>query len=117
MNDINNQNFCWQMYLTVSARARTKAGASRYKTATSFLKAPTTTNRHTISQTEKASYVDHINRHLGEDPFLKKHFPIDPNTDALFDLVKDGVLLWYFYWTCFTTLFFFLLKKKNSFGS
>ncbi|WOH05793.1 hypothetical protein DCAR_0625214 [Daucus carota subsp. sativus] len=82
-----------RMYLTVSARARTKAGASRYKTATSFLKAPTTTNRHTISQTEKASYVDHINRHLGEDPFLKKHFPIDPNTDALFDLVKDGVLL------------------------
>lgn len=84
------------MYLSVNSRAQTKAGGSKLRTATSFLKAPTTTHRHAISQSEKTSYVNHINRYLGEDPFLKKYLPIDPDTNALFDLVKDGVLLWYF---------------------
>ncbi|KAK1389117.1 Fimbrin-5 [Heracleum sosnowskyi] len=82
-----------RMYLNINSRAQTKAGASKFRTATSFLKAPTTTNRHTISQSEKTSYVNHINRYLGEDPFLQKYLPIDPDTNALFDIVKDGVLL------------------------
>ncbi|KAL8144744.1 fimbrin-5-like [Apium graveolens] len=80
-------------YLNINARAQTKAGGSKLKNAPSFLKAPTTTLRHTISQSEKESYVSHINRYLGEDPYLKKYLPIDPNTNALFDLVKNGVLL------------------------
>ncbi|CAA0825060.1 Fimbrin-5 [Striga hermonthica] len=63
------------------------------KTSSSFLKATTTTLRHTISAPEKSSYVSHINSFLGEDPFLKKYLPIDPSTNALFDLAKDGVLL------------------------
>lgn len=64
------------------------------KTSSSFLKATTTTLRHTISESEKSSYVAHINSCLGEDPFLKDFLPIDPSTDALFELAKDGVLLW-----------------------
>ncbi|XP_074336372.1 fimbrin-1-like [Apium graveolens] len=70
-----------------------QAGGSKLKNAPSILKAPTTTLRHTISQSEKESYVSHINGYLGEDPYLKKYLPIDPNTNALFDLVKNGVLL------------------------
>ncbi|GER31553.1 fimbrin 1 [Striga asiatica] len=78
-------------YLNLQARATSKMGDS--KTSSSFLKATTTTLRHTISAPEKSSYVSHINSFLGEDPFLKKYLPIDPSTNALFDLAKDGVLL------------------------
>ncbi|KAF5948927.1 hypothetical protein HYC85_014884 [Camellia sinensis] len=37
--------------------------------------------------------VAHINSYLRDDPFLKQFLPIDPATNALFDLAKDGVLL------------------------
>ncbi|KAL6561181.1 Fimbrin-5 [Orobanche minor] len=83
-------------YLNLQARATSKMGDS--KTSSSFLKATTTTLRHTISVSEKASYVSHINSFLGEDPFLLKYLPIDPSTNALFDLAKDGVLLWLAIW-------------------
>nr|DAD23559.1 TPA_asm: hypothetical protein HUJ06_025022 [Nelumbo nucifera] len=78
-------------YLNLQARAQAKLGGSR--TPSSFLKATTTTLLHTISESEKASYVAHINSYLGEDPFLKKYLPLDPSDNSLFDLVKDGVLL------------------------
>ncbi|ONK69248.1 uncharacterized protein A4U43_C05F20870 [Asparagus officinalis] len=78
-------------YLNLQSRAAEKVGGK--KNTTSFLKATTTTLLHTISQSEKASYVAHINNHLGEDRFLKKYLPIDPATNGLFDLAKDGVLL------------------------
>lgn len=79
--------------MNLQARATEKLGDS--KTNSSFLKAATTTHRHTISESEKSSYVSHINSFLGQDPFLKEFLPIDPSSDALFDLVKDGVLIWY----------------------
>ncbi|KAF5726488.1 fimbrin-like protein 2 [Tripterygium wilfordii] len=78
-------------YLNLQARATAKSGGS--KNSSSFLKATTTTVLHAINESEKASYVAHINSFLAEDPFLKKYLPIDPSTNALFDLVKDGVLL------------------------
>lgn len=62
--------------------------------SSAFLKAATTTLLHTISESEKASYVNHINNYLGEDAFLKKYLPIDPMTNDLFEISKDGVLLW-----------------------
>lgn len=80
------------MFLNLQARATEKLGDS--KVNSSFLKTATTTHRHTISESEKASYVSHINSFLGEDQFLKEFLPIDPSSDALFNLVKDGVLLW-----------------------
>uniref|UniRef100_A0ACD5VED8 Uncharacterized protein n=1 Tax=Avena sativa TaxID=4498 RepID=A0ACD5VED8_AVESA len=58
-----------------------------------FLTAATTTLLHTISESEKASYVGHINAYLAEDPSLKNALPVDPATDQLFHLTKDGVLL------------------------
>ncbi|KAL8511421.1 hypothetical protein ACS0TY_017997 [Phlomoides rotata] len=78
-------------YVNLQARATAKMGDS--KTSSSFLKATTTTLRHTISESEKSSYVAHINSFLGEDKFLKDFLPMDPSTDALFELAKDGVLL------------------------
>ncbi|KAH9745116.1 fimbrin-5 [Citrus sinensis] len=78
-------------YLNLQARAASKSGGS--KNSSSFLKAATTTVHHAINESEKASYVAHINSFLGEDPFLSKYLPIDPSTNALFDLAKDGVLL------------------------
>ncbi|KAL0361994.1 UNVERIFIED_CONTAM: Fimbrin-5 [Sesamum calycinum] len=84
-------------YLNLQARATAKGSGSKKSTtsfrSTSFLKATTTTLRHTISESEKASYVTHINNFLKDDAFLSKYLPIDPTTNALFDLAKDGVLL------------------------
>nr|DAD24029.1 TPA_asm: hypothetical protein HUJ06_025492 [Nelumbo nucifera] len=48
---------------------------------------------HTISGSEKTSYVALINNYLAEDQFLKRYLPIDPSTNDLFEIVKDGVLL------------------------
>lgn len=69
-----------------------KSGSVKH--SSSFLKATTTTLLHTISESEKASYVSHINTYLGEDLFLNKYLPLDPETNDLFDLAKDGVLFW-----------------------
>lgn len=81
-----------QAYLKVQSQASTKLGST--KNSSSFLKATTTTLLHTISESEKSSYVAHINSYLRDDPFLKQFLPIDPATNALFDLARDGVLLW-----------------------
>lgn len=78
-------------YINLQGLATTKPGSA--KNSSSFLKASTTTLLHTISESEKASYVAHINSYLGDDPFLKQFLPLDPTTNDLFDLAKDGVLL------------------------
>nr|XP_019707726.1 fimbrin-5 isoform X1 [Elaeis guineensis] len=80
-----------RVYLNLQARAAAKLGDA--KNSSSFLKATTTTLLHTINESEKASYVAHINSYLGEDPFLKKYLPLDPASNDLFNLVRDGVLL------------------------
>lgn len=78
--------------MTLQKRATVKLGANNH--SWEFLKATTTTLLHTISESEKAAYVAHINSYLGEDPFLKEYLPLDPATDDLFNLAKDGVLIW-----------------------
>ena len=75
----------------LQGQATTKSGASQQ--SSSFLKA-TTMTLFTISESEKASYVDQIYSYLGDDPFMKQFLPIDPATKDLFNLMKDGVLLW-----------------------
>lgn len=67
---------------------------ARRSSASAFLKAATTTLLHTISESEKAAYVAHINGYLEGDGSLSKYLPIDPMTDDLFEKSKDGVLLW-----------------------
>ncbi|CAN1340127.1 FIM3 [Linum perenne] len=80
-----------QVYLTMQIQAHAKAGSS--KGNSSFLKASVTTLLHTVSQSERALYVAHINSYLEDDKFLKQFLPLDPATNDLFDLAKDGVLL------------------------
>lgn len=77
--------------LNVQAKAAGKLGGA--KTSSSFLKASTTTLLHTINESEKASYVAHINAYLRDDPYLKTYLPIDPSSNEIFNLVQDGVLL------------------------
>ncbi|KAJ0234420.1 Fimbrin-5 [Hirschfeldia incana] len=79
-------------FLSVQARGVEKSGGSK-ASSSSFLKSGTTTVHHAINESEKASYVSHVNSYLRDDPFLKSYLPIDPATNAFFDLVKDGVLL------------------------
>ncbi|CAN1193392.1 FIM1 [Linum perenne] len=80
-----------RVYLTMQIQAHAKAGSS--KGNSSFLKASVTTLLHTVSQSERALYVAHINSYLEDDKFLKQFLPLDPATNDLFDLAKDGVLL------------------------
>jgi len=58
--------------LNLQTRATEKLGDT--KNSSSFLKATTAPPLQTISESEKASYVAHINGHLGEDAFLKKSY-------------------------------------------
>ncbi|XP_044465480.1 fimbrin-2 [Mangifera indica] len=81
-----------KVYLKLQAHAHARTG-SNAKNSSAFLKAATTTLLHTISESEKASYVAHINNYLAEDEFLKKYLPIDPSSNDLFEIAKDGVLL------------------------
>ncbi|XVE80461.1 hypothetical protein DITRI_Ditri14bG0141500 [Diplodiscus trichospermus] len=80
-----------RVYLNLQGQATGKEGSP--KNSSSFLKASTTTLLHTISESEKASYVRHINIYLGDDPFFKQFLPLDPASNDLFNLAKDGVLL------------------------
>ncbi|XP_075093759.1 fimbrin-2-like isoform X2 [Nicotiana tabacum] len=81
-----------RVYLKLQAHATARMGNSA-KNSSAFLKSPTSTLLHTISESEKASYVAHINNYLAEDEFLKKFLPIDPSTNDLFEVAKDGVLI------------------------
>ncbi|KAL8206145.1 hypothetical protein R6Q57_009696 [Mikania cordata] len=81
-----------RVYLNLQAHATSRMGKGA-KNSSAFLKSPTSTLLHTISESEKASYVGHINNYLGEDSFLKKFLPIDPTTNDLFEIAKDGVLI------------------------
>ncbi|CAD5188761.1 fimbrin-1-like isoform X1 [Musa acuminata AAA Group] len=78
-------------YLDSQAEAANKRGS--VKNSSSFLKATTTTLLHTIGESEQGFFVAHINGYLGDDPFLKNYLPLDPASDDLFNLAKDGVLL------------------------
>ncbi|KAJ1392513.1 EF-hand domain pair [Sesbania bispinosa] len=89
-DDIDFEAFL-RAYLNLRSQATAKQGGKKH--SSTFLKETITTLLHTISESEKAFYVAHINSYLGDDPFLKQYLPLDPATNDLFDLVKDGVLL------------------------
>lgn len=38
--------------------------------------------------------VDYINNWLRDDEDVQKMLPIDSASDAIFEVVKDGILLW-----------------------
>ncbi|XP_002527257.2 fimbrin-2 [Ricinus communis] len=92
LDDEVDFEFFLKVYLKLHAHASARTGTVA-KNSSAFLKAATTTLLHTISESEKASYVAHINNYLAGDDFLKKYLPIDPSTNDLFEIAKDGVLL------------------------
>lgn len=52
---------------------------------------------HSYSKEEKQSIVEHINGLLQEDEYLtfqKNIIPIDPLSEDVFSVVKDGILIW-----------------------
>ncbi|EOX93755.1 Actin binding Calponin (CH) domain-containing protein isoform 1 [Theobroma cacao] len=92
LNDEVDFEFFLKVYLKLHAHESARTG-SPAKNSSAFLKAATTTLLHTISESEKASYVAHINNYLAQDGFLNKYLPINPSSNDLFEIVKDGVLL------------------------
>ena len=49
----------------------------------------------TFSQEERAAYSRVINSYLGNHPICKKYLPINPDSNEVFERIKDGVLLCY----------------------
>ena len=47
----------------------------------------------TFSEEERTAYVKVINSSLADDPICKKYLPIDPESNEIFDRIKDGVIL------------------------
>ena len=47
----------------------------------------------TFSEEERTAYVKVINSSLADDPVCKKYLPIDPDSNEVFDRIKDGVIL------------------------
>ena len=47
----------------------------------------------TFSEEERTAYVKVINSSLADDPICKKYLPISPDSNEVFDRIKDGVLL------------------------
>ncbi|KAG1330842.1 fimbrin-2 [Cocos nucifera] len=87
-----DDNVDFELFLRVYLKMQGQIGARR-SSSSAFLKAATTTLLHTISESEKAAYVAHINSYLGGDGSLGRYLPIDPMTDDLFEKSKDGLLL------------------------
>ena len=75
---------------TINNRAPTYIGD-----ATTVLKTENAEgSMHSYSQDEKVAIVEHINNLLKDDPQLRYLVPIDPEGDAIFTAVNDGVLIW-----------------------
>ncbi|KAM9741562.1 plastin-3-like [Menidia menidia] len=49
--------------------------------------------QHSISEQERFAFANYINSSLEEDPDCKHVLPINPNTEALFKAVADGIVL------------------------
>ena len=47
----------------------------------------------TFSEEERTAYVKVINSSLADDPVCQKYLPIDPDSNEVFDRIKNGVLL------------------------
>ncbi|TYH46449.1 hypothetical protein ES332_D11G336200v1 [Gossypium tomentosum] len=86
-NEIDFETFLRE-YLNLQGQAKEKSGGQ--KNSSSVLK---TSSATTLVESEKATYVRHINIYLADDPFLKQFLPLDPASNDLFNLAKDGVLL------------------------
>ncbi|WZZ13007.1 hypothetical protein YC2023_106096 [Brassica napus] len=78
----------FETFLLAFLAVQSRKGGS--KGATSFLKTSTTTFHRAISESEKASYISHINNYLREDPLWNSYIPINPATDA-FKLINAAV--------------------------
>ncbi|KAM3612639.1 uncharacterized protein V6R79_011874 [Siganus canaliculatus] len=49
--------------------------------------------QHSISEQERFAFANYINSCLEKDPDVQHVLPIDPNTEALFKAVSDGIVL------------------------
>ena len=47
---------------------------------------------HTVLESEREAFTNHVNVALKDDPDVGKRLPID--SKAIFDEVADGIILW-----------------------
>jgi plastin-1 len=80
-----------QICINLQTHVDTKLSGSKNKYAS--IKTATTTLLHTIGESEKVEFFSHLNSYLRDDPVVKRYLPINPMTNDLFDIVKNGILL------------------------
>ena len=49
-------------------------------------------NEEISKNPEKTAYIKFINSILSNDPIIKKYLPIDPDTNEIFEKIKDGMI-------------------------
>jgi plastin-1 len=50
-------------------------------------------SEHTVELEESVAFATHINNVLKDDPVVKRHLPLNPQSDDLFDKLTDGLIL------------------------
>jgi hypothetical protein len=50
---------------------------------------------HSYSLEERRAFSEYLNQLLADDPDLKSVLPLNPNSDDLFRIASQGLLLWF----------------------
>ena len=99
IKDKNNMTF--SEFLNVMKKITNKEGEiqvnkflnKKGKSMVRLSKADNSMQFQTFSEEERSAYVRVINSSLADDPVCKKYLPIEPDSNEIFDRLKDGVIL------------------------
>jgi plastin-1 len=99
IKDKNNMTF--SEFLNVMKKITNKEGQiqvnkflnKKGKSMVRLSKADNSMQFQTFSEEERSAYVRVINSSLADDPVCKKYLPIEPDSNEIFDRLKDGVIL------------------------
>ncbi|KAH0785115.1 fimbrin [Histomonas meleagridis] len=84
-------------FLTIFIKEKESGASSKLseglKKQQNLIKAAGARGEHAYPQEEVTGFVNYLNQELGEDPALQHILPIDPEGDALFTAVQDGILM------------------------
>ena len=97
----DKKNMTFSEFLNVMKKITNKEGEiqvnkflnKKGKSMVRLSKADNSMQFQTFSEEERSAYVRVINSSLADDPVCKKYLPIEPDSNEIFDRLKDGVIL------------------------
>ena len=96
--DLNkDQKVSFKEYLMMMKKVKGEQGSTQEaftnKAGKEFIKVGTDFSFQSFSVEERTAFTKVINTVLIDDPVCKKYLPIDPNTNELFTMLKNGIIL------------------------